>query len=192
MSYIIRDGNNYIHTGKNGGHSITNDINKATKYQKIKTANNILNSLGGKIFKDYNFDIEYVTDDNKVADDLVEPVELDFDIVDKVKEIASVAKQVEERKGYLLNKISVIDMSIVDIEHAAEFYELNASQGYKLYKMLHDARVERREVKDELQKLNMFLDTKISSGYLNQLANNIVGLKNRQYTPRVIKELFGV
>ena len=80
----------------------------------------------------------------------------------------------------------------VDIEHAAEFYNLNASQGYKLYKLLHDSRIKRRELKDELEKINLSLGTSIRSANMENLERSIIGLEHRQYTPRINKELFGV
>ena len=83
-------------------------------------------------------------------------------------------------------------MEIVDIEHAAEFYNLNASQGYKLYRLLHDSRVKRRGVKDELQKINFALGSSIGNLDLENLERSILGLDNRKYTPRINKELFGV
>ena len=88
--------------------------------------------------------------------------------------------------------IHTIELDIVDIEHAAEFYTLNASQGYKLYKMLHDTRIKRRDYKDELQKIESTLGTSIRSANMNNLEKSILGLEHRQYTPRVNKELFGV
>lgn len=85
-----------------------------------------------------------------------------------------------------------IDLEIVDIEHAAEFYTLNASQGYKLYKMLHDTRIQRRSYKDELEKINLSLGTSIRSANMENLEKSIVGMEHRKYEPRVNKELFGV
>lgn len=101
-------------------------------------------------------------------------------------------KELEERKLYLDEQLSKIDLEIVDIEHAAEFYNLNACQGYKLYKLLHDRRVKRREIKDELQKISLILGTSIKSSNIDNLERSILGLNNRIYTPRINKELFGV
>ena len=80
----------------------------------------------------------------------------------------------------------------MDIEHAAEFYNLNASQGYKLYKLLHDARNRRREYKNELEKINLSLGTSIRSINMENLQRSILGLDGKQYAPRINKELFRV
>ena len=59
-------------------------------------------------------------------------------------------------------------------------------------KLLHDARNRRREYKDELEKINLSLGTSIRSTNMENLERSILGLDNRQYTPRINKELFGV
>ena len=45
-----------------------------------------------------------------------------------------------------------------DIEHAAELYNLDASHGYQLYKMLHDARVRRRKCKNAIAWIDFILE----------------------------------
>ena len=127
-----------------------------------------------------------------MVNSVAEPVELGYDILDKIKEISTFTKEIEDRRLYLMDQLHTIDLEIVDIEHAAEFYILNAAQGYKIYKMLHDAMVKRREYKDELQKINSTLGTSVKSNNMKNLEKSITGLENRKYTPRVNKELFGV
>lgn len=63
---------------------------------------------------------------------------------------------------------------------------------HKLYKLLHDARNRRREYKDELEEINLSLGTSIRSANMENLERSILGLDNRQYAPRINKELFGV
>ena len=123
---------------------------------------------------------------------VAKPIELGYDILDKIKEISTFTKEIEDRRLYLMEMVHNIDLEIVDIEHAAEFYTLNASQGYKLYKMLHDTRIQRRSYKDELEKINLSLGTSIRSANMENLEKSIVGMEHRKYEPRVNKELFGV
>lgn len=190
MPYVICNDDFYLRQD-NGGYSMVTDIEKATKWKKISAANNVHKNLQNN--ERYNgFVVRYASKENNEVSEVAAYTELDYDIIDKANEIASLARQAENRRTYLLEKIQMIDLEIVDIEHAAEFYNLNASQGYKLYKMLHNARVERREFKNELEKINMFLSSTISSDKMENLKKSIIGLDNRQYTPRVNKELFGV
>lgn len=194
MPYIIcDDNNNYICCNKKNQFRITDDLNQATKYAKIQTANNVCsNNCRANHLKSFAWSVKYITQENKIVNQPVEPIELDFDILDKVKEISSFTRQLENRRLYLIEEIHKIDLEIVDIEHAAEFYNLNASQGYKLYKLLHDSRIKRRTFKDELQKIELSLGTSIKSTNMEHLEKSILGLDTRKYTPRINKELFGV
>ena len=137
-------------------------------------------------------EVKYVSQENKVLNPVAKPIELGYDILDKIKEISTFTKEIEDRRLYLMEMVHNIDLEIVDIEHAAEFYTLNASQGYKLYKMLHDTRIQRRSYKDELEKINLSLGTSIRSANMENLEKSIVGMEHRKYEPRVNKELFGV
>nr|WP_187142777.1 hypothetical protein [Acetivibrio ethanolgignens] len=165
----------------------------ASKWQKIDKANNVCKNVNqNKKLHKYHMEVKYVSQENKVVSPPAKPIELDYDILDRIKEISEFTKQIEERRLYLMEMIHTIELEIVDIEHAAEFYNLNASQGYKLYKLLHDSRNKRREYKDELEKINLSLGTSIRSTNMENLERSIAGLEHRQYTPRINKELFGV
>lgn len=192
MPYIICNNDNYL-IQRTNGFAIVHDINSASKWKKINKANNVCKNINSsKEFHNYHLCVKYVSQENKMVNLPVKPIELGCDILDKVKELSEFTKQLEERRLYLMEVIHTTDLEIVDIEHAAEFYNLNASQGYKLYKLLHDARNRRREYKDELEKINLYLGTSIRSINIENLERSIVGLNNRQYTPRINKELFGV
>lgn len=192
MPYIICNNDNYL-VQTTSGFSIVHDMKDASKWQKIDKANNVCKNVNqNKKLHKYHMEVKYVSQENKVVSPPAKPIELDYDILDKVREISEFTKQIEERRLYLMEMIHKADLEIVDIEHAAEFYSLSASQGYKLYKLLHDARNRRREYKDELEKINLSLGTSIRSTNMENLERSILGLGNRQYTPRINKELFGV
>jgi hypothetical protein len=176
MCYIITDGENYINT--TGGVKSVHDISKATAMQFDK-ANNVLKTIPKPLQK-FNWIVEKVVES-------IEPV---YNIDQKVEEFEVFIKDLHERNKYLNLQLSIVDKEIVDIEHAAEFYTLNASQGYKLYKMLHDAKVRRREIKDEMEKIKYIMSSNMKSALYNNISCSIKGLKNRQYTPRVLQELF--
>lgn len=91
-----------------------------------------------------------------------------------------------------INELKRVDSEICDIEHAAEFYNLSASQGYKIYKMLHDARVRRREIKNRLHLIQWIRDKKVSGINGDNLNRKLTEIDNQQYRPRVLKELFNV
>ena len=193
MPYILCNNDNYLVQTTASGFSITNNIEEASKWDKMNNANNVCKNISrNKKLKKYHLEVKYISQENKIINPPAKPIELEFNILDKVKEISEFTKQIEERRLYLLEMIHTVELEIVDIEHAAEFYNLSASQGYKLYRLLHDARVKRREYKDELEKINLSLGTSIRSANMENLERCILGLDNRQYTPRINKELFGV
>ena len=192
MPYIICNNDNYLHRNKNNHLSIVHTMEDATTWSDAQKADNICIFNAKELVQKYGLEVKYVSQENKVVNPPAKPIELEYDILDKVKEISEFTKQIEERRLYLMEMIHTVDLEIVDIEHAAEFYNLNASQGYKLYKLLHDARNRRREYKNELEKINLSLGTSIRSTNMENLQRGILGLDNRQYTPRINKELFGV
>lgn len=193
MPYIIcNNNNNYINRDKKNHFTVVSSMEKATKWNDTTKANNICKNNIKKLVQSYGLEVKYVSQENKVLNPVAKPIELEYDILDKVKEISAFTKEIEERRLYLIEMVHNIDLEIVDIEHAAEFYTLNASQGYKLYKMLHDARIQRRAYKDELEKINLSLGTSIRSTNMENLEKSIVGMEHRKYEPRVNKKLFGV
>lgn len=193
MPYIICDKNkNYIASEKNK-FFVTTDLKKAKRFTTIGKATNIVaNNCREISLRKYVWEPKFITTENEIIEGTVANSELDIDILEKVDKLNVLIGQMEIRKGHLVNELQKIDLEIVDIEHAAEFYNLNASQGYKLYKLLHDSRIKRRSVKDELQKINSFLGTPMKSNDMENLRKSILGLDNRKYTPRINKELFGV
>lgn len=192
MAYIICNNDNYINRDNKNHFSIVSSMDKATKWNDIIKVNNVCKNNIKKLVQTYGLEVKYVSQENKVLNPVAKPIELGYDILDKVKEISTFTKEIEERRLYLMEMVHNIDLEIVDIEHAAEFYTLNASQGYKLYKMLHNARIQRRSYKDELEKINLSLGTSIRSANMENLEKSIVGMEHRKYEPRVNTELFGV
>lgn len=189
MCYVITDGKNYI--SSDGGQHAVSNIHQATKF-KMDKANNVLKCLP-KILRKYNWKIEYATVENNKAHSIVQPKEISYSIIDKVNEMEQFAKDMRERQLYLQSQLHNVELEIVDIEHAAEFYNLNAAQGYKLYKMLHDRRNSRREIKNEMEQINLiFKHGSMMSALNNNISCSLNGLETRQYTPRVLKELFNV
>lgn len=198
MYVICNEYNHYITTKKKKGYAIVPNLDKAHRWDNLDKAQNFLtNNCTCPELKPYTWRvIQLVNGTEIIPDEMeslnVEPVEMNCDILDTIRNIGSFTRQLEQRKLYLINQLKQTDLEIVDIEHAAEFYNLNASQGYKLYKMLHNARIKRREIKDELQIIGYTLTASLSTKSMEHLESSILGLDNRQYAPRVHKELFGV
>ena len=92
--------------------------------------------------------------------------------------------------GTLSNQLSKIDKDIVDIQHSIEFYQYNAAEGYKAYKMLNEKLLERREIKKQLHIITFMKSKGITSDNLHAVADYIANIDNEKYTPRNMPELF--
>lgn len=203
----------------NGAYTLVSEPMKAKIFDKVKDANRVLGVNRHRFGKGFNvnrvdripelarfahnnvddvsieqYNAEHMFDNNKPVSESADHVlgnhNLPFGIVDKAREIAQDAELVKQRRQYLINELRLADLELTDIEHAAEFYELNAAQGYKLYRLLHDVRVRRRRVKDELQLLDTFLGSSVTR--IDNVCKQAEGYSSRSYTPRVNKELFDV
>lgn len=210
--YVITNGVEYFRY-EPGCSEVVSSIDDATKWKHLKRVSNVLNNTcKGKQYKRYHFQVkpiwnvgqikkEQIQSENSIiaeiknenhADSSVfNPVKLtQINVDEKVSEFSDFVQMLEIKREYLNGMLSEVDQEIVDIEHAAEFYTLNASKGYKLYKMLHDCRVRRRGYKNELRKITYILNVYPSHKKLVELDKQIAGLEEQKYKPRVLKELF--
>lgn len=88
------------------------------------------------------------------------------------------------------NKLAIISKEQVDYEHYIEFNVLSASMGYYAYKMFHDSRVERRNVKDEIAKINIILSKFKSNIDFEQIKSALNKINKQVYTPTIKFDLF--
>ena len=99
-------------------------------------------------------------------------------------------KQYRVNLNYLLSQV---DKEICDIMHYIEFNNLDAANGYRMYKMLKDCRLRRRKIKDDLEKVNLIIPALGNKELVNSLKTclgQMNGLDHRKYMPRVLDELF--
>lgn len=195
MPYIICNGGKYIQQTP-AGIVITTDQRKATKWNKADSAKNVCKNISNnKIYGKYHMSVKYVSGDTNKKEKKPTKVCINEKqmcyISQKITELSGFVKELEERKAELEKEINKAELEIVDIEHAAEFYRLNAADGYKLYKLLHDVRVRRRAYKDEVYKIEVLLGSPLTAISLKSAEDHIANMENRKYSPRVNKALFG-
>ena len=150
--------------------------------------NAIYNRLADDLLKDGDWkiistienknDLSYATIDI-VVDEIMDSLEMDFDLLVK-------------RKKVLELELLEIEREITDIYHAMEFYNLDAAKGYKIYKMMQERLIRRRQNKDETLKIDYILTGGIKGLTNKQTRKHFESLENRHYQPRALKELFGV
>lgn len=186
--YVITDGIRYIGIDSDTKENIiVNGLKKALKL-KYNQMNVIYNKLADSLLVDGEWKIiSTIEAKNDLSDasieidvdEMMESLEMDFDLLVK-------------RKKILELELLEIEREITDIYHAIEFYNLDASNGYKIYKMMQERLIRRRQNKDESLKIDYIMSGGIKGLTNKQTRKHFEALKNRKYQPRALKELFGV
>lgn len=198
-NYVITDGTRWIMKDRKGKYVPTSFITLADLYTK-KQADAICNNSLSKALRGI-FHVEKVND---VIPKQIKPVtEKDIDETEKVmvseniqhwlnkvSDLNGLANEALNRKDELVQSLSNIDKELCDVLHYIEFCNLNAAQGYKAYKMIKERRIIRRNIKNELNVLNIILSKKISETATDEINKCVAGMDKRTYEPRVLKELF--
>ena len=89
--------------------------------------------------------------------------------------------------------LSDVDKEICDIMHYLEFSDLSDSDMLKASRMLQERRRKRREIKDEMDKTALMRSTFLDGAFgvkVQQSLEVMEKMKERQYTPRKLSELF--
>lgn len=111
-----------------------------------------------------------------------------YEIYETIEKLLT--EEIKDRRSELYTEQSKADKEISDLYHYIEFYSFNASQGYKLAKMLKDRLAKRREVKNELEIINRISLMPVGTICNGKGKDIIENLQDKQYTPRVLSELF--
>lgn len=186
--YIITDGKRYIGVDSDTKENIIVESYKKAVKLRFTQVNAIYNKLAEDLLKDAEWKIistiEVKNDLSDATigidvDEIMESLEMDFELLAK-------------RKKFLELEKLEIEREITDIYHAMEFYNLDAAKGYKIYKMMQERLIRRRQNKDETLKIDYILSGGIKGLTSKQTRKRFESLENREYTPRALKELFGV
>ena len=97
--------------------------------------------------------------------------------------------QLVARATWVEYKLQEVENKIQDVLHAIEFNSYNARDGYKIYKLLHDLRLERRKYKDE-QIIADVMKSGFAGSNWELVRTRVDDLKDRQYHVREMEELF--
>lgn len=95
---------------------------------------------------------------------------------------------IRKRKEYLISELEKREKERNDVYHYIEFTSLNACQGYKVYKLLKNILTERRQIKNELQQIEIMLNNTDTETILTE-SNKVL---NKHYSPRILNDLFKV
>lgn len=189
--WLITNGAGYIQQDERGVSTVANP-ELALKFSERNKAENFYANLA-KSFKNIGYAVQEATDRERYTDiDFDEYLDescLD-DIKTSVLNIQTLLRKVFRMREHAQAELARADAALLDIEHAAEFYALNAAQGYRLYRMLHETRVERRKRKDQIAICNIIIDSGFDGLLEGTTLKRIAGMDTREYKPRILQELF--
>ena len=198
-NYVITDGTRWIMRDRKGKYVPTSCGALCDTYSKKQADaifDNSLNKALRKVFRVEKINEEIPTQIKPVTDKDIEETEkvmVSENIqhwLDKVSDLNGLATEALCRKEELCQELSSVDKELCDVLHYIEFCNLNAAQGYKAYKMIKERRIIRRNIKNELNALNIILSKKISETATDEINKCVAGMDKRTYEPRVLKELF--
>ena len=188
--YVLYNKTYYLMQNVIGQWIPTDNLAEAFKFNDKTKADNALANLPRQL-RNLGYQVMQIDTPSK-------PVDFDrnanFDLVDYDSALAQIGAfcdlhdQLIARAAWVEYKLNEVEDKIQDVLHAIEFNSYNARDGYKMYRLLHDLRLERRKYKDEQLIANVMTAFRDSNWEVAR--NRVDDLTNRQYKVRNMKELF--
>ena len=189
MPWIISNGKSYVEITPQNQMITTCYIDQAHAFTNKKTAEKYC-SLLPKAMKNLKYKPIFISNPDPENTDLrLELLSAEF-YLQHLKDFREFIQTIHSQRDVLVNALKKAELEVEDIEHAAEFYNLDASHGYQLYKMLHDARVRRRKCKNAIAWIDYILEQAPDRFIENDPSPRIVGTRSRDYAPRALPALF--
>lgn len=169
----------------------TTELNEAFQFFDKTKAENALANLPKQTRNLGYFVIQISNTDKPVDFDQFTDIELvNYDsALTQIGSFCDLHDQLVARAPWIDHKLIEVDNKIQDVLHAIEFNSYNARDGYKIYKLLHDLRLERRKYKDEIF-IRELIDNNIHSADWGKFRSRVKDVKDRQYHAREMEELF--
>ena len=189
MPWIISNGKNYVEITPLNQMITTSYIDQAHAFTNKKTAEKYC-SLLPKSMKNLKYKVIFISNPDPINADL-QPELLNPEFyLQHLREFREFIRTLHSQRDVLAMAQRRAELEIEDIEHAAEFYNLDASHGYQLYKLLHDSRVRRRKCKNAIEWIDYILEQDPDRFIENDPSPRIVGTRSRDYAPRALPDLF--
>lgn len=169
----------------------TTELNEAFQFFDKTKAENALANLPKQTRNLGYFVIQISNTDKPVDFDQFTDIELvNYDsTLAQISSFCDLHDQLVARAPWIDHKLTEVDNKIQDVLHAIEFNSYNARDGYKIYKLLHDLRLERRKYKDEIF-IRELINDNIHSVDWGKFRSRVKDVKDRQYHVREMEELF--
>ena len=169
----------------------TTELNEAFQFNDKTKADNALANLS-KQTRNLGYRVIQISNTDKPVDfDQFADIELvNYDsALAQIGAFCDLHDQLVARAPWIDHKLTEVENKIQDVLHAIEFNSYNARDGYKIYKLLHDLRLERRKYKDEIF-IRELIDDNIHNTDWGKFKSRVEDVKNRQYHVREMEELF--
>ena len=170
----------------------TDNLDEALKFSDRVKAENALANLP-KQTRNLGYQVKQIDAPSKSVD--FDQFNSDSELVNYDSALAQIGSfcdlhdQLVARATWVEYKLQEVENKIQDVLHAIEFNSYNARDGYKIYKLLHDLRLERRKYKDE-QIIADVMKSGFAVSNWELARTRVDDLKNRQYHVREMEELF--
>ena len=170
----------------------TTELNEAFQFNDKTKAENALANLP-KQMRNLGYFVQQIDAPSKPVD--FDQFNSELELVNYDSALAQISSfcdlhdQLVARAPWIDHKLTEVENKIQDVLHAIEFNSYNARDGYKMYKLLHDLRLERRKYKDE-QIIADVMKSGFASSNWELARTRVDDLKNRQYHVRNLEELF--
>ena len=169
----------------------TPELNEAFQFNDKTKADNALANLP-KQMRNLGYFVQQIDVPSKPVDfdgfDNSELVNYDSALA-QISAFCDLHDQLVARAPWIDHKLTEVDNKIQDVLHAIEFNSYNARDRYKIYKLLHDLRLERRKYKDE-QIIADVMKSGFAGSNWELVRTRVDDLKDRQYHVREMEELF--
>lgn len=177
--------------------SVTKDINQAKVFSDITKARNFLDNQVPKKKRDEWMVLtteasqpKKSTPERFRANQDYSKSEAELRLEDYIDSTTGSYQSLRDYREYLHKELAKAEAELCDIEHAIEFFNYSASDGYKMCKMLHDCRVRRRGIKNDLHKVNVVLNTSYKQKLAGEVDEAFEEVDTQTYEPRALPELF--
>ena len=153
-------------------------INKSWILQEVIINNSNLELKNN--MKPRHYDIPTVTD----------TIKKEIDYYEDIKNLNLKIEHLKVSLTKLENQQKIIDLKINDYQHYIEFNKLSASLGYCAYSEFRNLLIERRNIKNEIARINVFLKSFNNDIDFCSMENKLQQIDNQRYSPRILFDLF--
>lgn len=189
--YVLYNQKYYLMHNAIGQWTPTTELNESFQFNDKTKAENALSNLP-KQMRNLGYFVQQIDAPSKPLEiDGFDKSELvDYDsALEQIGSFCDLHDQLVARATWVEYKLQEVEDKIQDVLHAIEFNSYNARDGYKIYKLLHDLRLERRKYKDE-QIIADVMKSGFASSNWELVRTRVDDLKDRQYHVREMEELF--